>query len=211
MCSRRPLLVILDIQTSADSLIILQVLFSFMALSIRYCCYTLSTSAPSARRKTKMCVDTSVLILDFPLLPMDAKICLGAPADFYLRIKILLLSSTPAEVWCDVTAGGTPRRQTVTVQRPAEQSFSQQFVRPQQMLEGKVKFSTETRYHLYTVFCFILSFLFNSFKTGALEQNFETLNWSMIIRKNVQNPQKHFKSHHCKQTTNDAVQRVKKN
>ncbi|XP_042360420.1 caskin-2-like isoform X3 [Plectropomus leopardus] len=34
-------------------------------------------------------------------------------------------------------AGGTPRRQTVTVQRPAEQSFSQQFVRPQQLLEGK--------------------------------------------------------------------------
>uniref|UniRef100_A0A669B1J6 Caskin-2 n=1 Tax=Oreochromis niloticus TaxID=8128 RepID=A0A669B1J6_ORENI len=33
--------------------------------------------------------------------------------------------------------GGTPRRQTVTVQRPAEQSFSQQFVRPQQLLEGK--------------------------------------------------------------------------
>ncbi|XP_037618595.1 caskin-2-like, partial [Sebastes umbrosus] len=40
-------------------------------------------------------------------------------------------------VWCDVAAGGTPRRQTVTVQRPAEQSFSQQFVRPQQLLEGK--------------------------------------------------------------------------
>ena len=40
---------------------------------------------------------------------------------------------------CDVCAGGTPRRQTVTVQRPAEQSFSQQFVRPQQLLEGKVK------------------------------------------------------------------------
>ncbi|XP_029015795.1 caskin-2-like isoform X3 [Betta splendens] len=34
-------------------------------------------------------------------------------------------------------AGGTPRRQTVTVQRPAEQSFSQQFVRPQQLLDGK--------------------------------------------------------------------------
>uniref|UniRef100_A0A3Q4HXX9 CASK interacting protein 2 n=1 Tax=Neolamprologus brichardi TaxID=32507 RepID=A0A3Q4HXX9_NEOBR len=33
--------------------------------------------------------------------------------------------------------GGTPRRQTVTVQRPAEQSFSQQFVRPQQLLDGK--------------------------------------------------------------------------
>ncbi|KAM7371384.1 hypothetical protein PAMP_008634 [Pampus punctatissimus] len=37
----------------------------------------------------------------------------------------------------DHSAGGTPRRQTVTVQRPAEQSFSQQFVRPQQLLEGK--------------------------------------------------------------------------
>ncbi|GAA6216710.1 caskin-2-like isoform X1 [Lates japonicus] len=37
----------------------------------------------------------------------------------------------------DHPAGGTPRRQTVTVQRPAEQSFSQQFVRPQQLLEGK--------------------------------------------------------------------------
>ncbi|XP_036944547.1 caskin-2-like isoform X5 [Acanthopagrus latus] len=35
------------------------------------------------------------------------------------------------------SSGGTPRRQTVTVQRPAEQSFSQQFVRPQQLLEGK--------------------------------------------------------------------------
>uniref|UniRef100_A0A3Q1H9S2 CASK interacting protein 2 n=1 Tax=Acanthochromis polyacanthus TaxID=80966 RepID=A0A3Q1H9S2_9TELE len=37
----------------------------------------------------------------------------------------------------DHPAGGTPRRPTVTVQRPAEQSFSQQFVRPQQLLEGK--------------------------------------------------------------------------
>ncbi|XP_051244072.1 caskin-2 isoform X7 [Dicentrarchus labrax] len=37
----------------------------------------------------------------------------------------------------DHPAGGTPRRQAVTVQRPAEQSFSQQFVRPQQLLEGK--------------------------------------------------------------------------
>uniref|UniRef100_A0A8D3AW14 Caskin-2-like n=1 Tax=Scophthalmus maximus TaxID=52904 RepID=A0A8D3AW14_SCOMX len=36
-----------------------------------------------------------------------------------------------------VAAGLTPRRQTVTVQRPAEQSFSPQFVRPQQLLEGK--------------------------------------------------------------------------
>ncbi|KAM3597392.1 uncharacterized protein V6R79_004031 [Siganus canaliculatus] len=35
-------------------------------------------------------------------------------------------------------AGGqTPRRHTVTVQRAAEQSFSQQFVRPQQLLDGK--------------------------------------------------------------------------
>lgn len=34
-------------------------------------------------------------------------------------------------------AGGAPRRQTVTVHRPAEQSFSQQFVHPQQLLEGK--------------------------------------------------------------------------
>ncbi|XP_039979939.1 caskin-2-like isoform X2 [Xiphias gladius] len=37
----------------------------------------------------------------------------------------------------DHPGGGTPRRQTVMVQRPAEQSFSQQFVRPQQLLEGK--------------------------------------------------------------------------
>ncbi|XP_068581764.1 caskin-2-like isoform X2 [Cebidichthys violaceus] len=37
----------------------------------------------------------------------------------------------------DHSAGGTPRRHTVTVQRPAEQSFSQQFVRPHQLLEGK--------------------------------------------------------------------------
>uniref|UniRef100_UPI0037E85FC8 caskin-2-like n=1 Tax=Semicossyphus pulcher TaxID=241346 RepID=UPI0037E85FC8 len=37
----------------------------------------------------------------------------------------------------DHPAGGTPRRQTVTVQRPVEQTFSQQFVRPQQLLEGK--------------------------------------------------------------------------
>ncbi|XP_072224187.1 caskin-2-like isoform X2 [Leuresthes tenuis] len=37
----------------------------------------------------------------------------------------------------DHPAGGTPRRQTVTVQRPTEPSFSQQFVRPQQLLEGK--------------------------------------------------------------------------
>ncbi|XP_029996625.1 caskin-2-like isoform X2 [Sphaeramia orbicularis] len=42
------------------------------------------------------------------------------------------LSSQP-----DHPPGGTPRRQTVTVQRAAEQSFSQQFVRPQQLLEGK--------------------------------------------------------------------------
>ncbi|KAM4530218.1 caskin-2 isoform 10-T10 [Odontesthes bonariensis] len=37
----------------------------------------------------------------------------------------------------DHPPGGTPRRQTVTVQRPTEPSFSQQFVRPQQLLEGK--------------------------------------------------------------------------
>ncbi|XP_029913164.1 caskin-2 isoform X2 [Myripristis murdjan] len=37
----------------------------------------------------------------------------------------------------DQTTGGTPRRQMVTMQRPAEQGFSQQFVRPQQLLEGK--------------------------------------------------------------------------
>lgn len=37
-----------------------------------------------------------------------------------------------------VPAGGS-RRSTVTVQRPAEPSFSQQFVRPQQLLEGKVR------------------------------------------------------------------------
>ncbi|XP_054615001.1 caskin-2-like isoform X2 [Dunckerocampus dactyliophorus] len=34
-------------------------------------------------------------------------------------------------------AGVTPRRPTVTVQQPAEQTFSQQFVRPQQLLDGK--------------------------------------------------------------------------
>ncbi|XP_036003644.1 caskin-2 isoform X2 [Fundulus heteroclitus] len=37
----------------------------------------------------------------------------------------------------DHPAGGAPRRQTVTVQRPAEPSFTQQFVRPQQLLDGK--------------------------------------------------------------------------
>ncbi|KAM6914554.1 caskin-2 isoform 6-T6 [Lycodopsis pacificus] len=37
----------------------------------------------------------------------------------------------------DHPAGGTPRRHTVTVQRPADQSFSQQCVRPHQLLEGK--------------------------------------------------------------------------
>lgn len=42
-----------------------------------------------------------------------------------------------------VPAGG-PRRCTVTVQRPAEPSFSQQFVRPQQLLEGKVRPSGRT-------------------------------------------------------------------
>ncbi|XP_054590175.2 caskin-2 isoform X3 [Nothobranchius furzeri] len=40
---------------------------------------------------------------------------------------------TPA----DQPPGGTPRRQTVTVQRPTEPTFTQQFVRPQQLLEGK--------------------------------------------------------------------------
>lgn len=45
----------------------------------------------------------------------------------------------PTEVRCGPSAGGTARRSTVTVQRPAEQSFSQQFVRPHQLLEGKVK------------------------------------------------------------------------
>ncbi|XP_010771760.1 caskin-2-like [Notothenia coriiceps] len=34
-------------------------------------------------------------------------------------------------------SGGTARRQTVTVQRPAEQGFTQQSIRPQQLLEGK--------------------------------------------------------------------------
>ncbi|KAG8006619.1 Caskin-2 [Nibea albiflora] len=47
----------------------------------------------------------------------------------------VLRDSCHGVLCCD--AGGTPRRQTVTVQRPAEQSFSQQFVRPQQLLEGK--------------------------------------------------------------------------
>ncbi|KAM3863461.1 caskin-2 [Diretmus argenteus] len=37
----------------------------------------------------------------------------------------------------DQSTGGTPRKQMVTMQRPAEQGFSQQFVRPQQLLEGK--------------------------------------------------------------------------
>ncbi|XP_029944800.1 caskin-2 isoform X3 [Salarias fasciatus] len=37
----------------------------------------------------------------------------------------------------DHPAGVAVRRQTVTVQRPTEQSFSQQFVHPQQLLEGK--------------------------------------------------------------------------
>ncbi|XP_038151186.1 caskin-2-like isoform X5 [Cyprinodon tularosa] len=37
----------------------------------------------------------------------------------------------------DSPAGGAARRQTVMVQRPAEPSFTQQFVRPQQLLEGK--------------------------------------------------------------------------
>ncbi|KAF6728979.1 Caskin-2 [Oryzias melastigma] len=37
----------------------------------------------------------------------------------------------------DFPAGGPPRRQTVTVQRAAEPSASQQFFRPQQLLDGK--------------------------------------------------------------------------
>nr|XP_057905551.1 caskin-2-like isoform X2 [Doryrhamphus excisus] len=36
-----------------------------------------------------------------------------------------------------LAAGVAPRRPTVTVQQPAEQTFSQQFVRPQQLLDGK--------------------------------------------------------------------------
>ncbi|XP_075998819.1 caskin-2 isoform X3 [Genypterus blacodes] len=36
----------------------------------------------------------------------------------------------------DQSTGGTPRRM-LTIQRPAEQGFSQQFVHPQQLLEGK--------------------------------------------------------------------------
>lgn len=48
---------------------------------------------------------------------------------------------------CCCPSGGTPRKQTVTVQRPAEQSFSQQFVRPQQLLEGKVKPSRNIYWH----------------------------------------------------------------
>lgn len=76
------------------------------------------------------------------------------------------LSCSPAELCCDVPAGGTPRRQTVTVQRPAEQSFSQQFVRPQQLLEGKVTISTNVHnpqqpvcitssvHHVRTITCF---------------------------------------------------------
>ncbi|CAN9505078.1 unnamed protein product [Ophioblennius macclurei] len=43
----------------------------------------------------------------------------------------------PVDHPASVLSGATVRRQTVTVQRPAEQSFSQQFVRPQQLLEGK--------------------------------------------------------------------------
>lgn len=66
-------------------------------------------------------------------------------------------------MWRDVSAGGTPQRQTVTVQRPAEQSFSQQFVRPQQLLEGKVKIINFSNY-LFTLVCFINPFLFTSFK-----------------------------------------------
>nr|XP_046271043.1 caskin-2-like isoform X2 [Scatophagus argus] len=47
------------------------------------------------------------------------------------------VSMQPDQPAGSCTSGGTPRRPTVTVQRAAEQSFSQQFVRPQQLLEGK--------------------------------------------------------------------------
>lgn len=56
-------------------------------------------------------------------------------------IKILLLVQTHLNDTgvCFLTpvSGGTPRRHTVTVQSRAE-PFSQQFVRPQQLLDGKV-------------------------------------------------------------------------
>uniref|UniRef100_A0A3Q1BHN8 Caskin-2 n=1 Tax=Amphiprion ocellaris TaxID=80972 RepID=A0A3Q1BHN8_AMPOC len=53
------------------------------------------------------------------------------------RLKIGYLREIFLTLECFLLSGGTPRRPTVTVQRPAEQSFSQQFVRPQQLLEGK--------------------------------------------------------------------------
>nr|XP_061837543.1 caskin-2-like isoform X5 [Nerophis lumbriciformis] len=47
------------------------------------------------------------------------------------------LHSADAAQVCDPSAGGTPCRATVAVQQPAEQTFTQQFVRPQQLLDGK--------------------------------------------------------------------------
>lgn len=79
----------------------------------------------------------------------------------FLRSSLDL--SAPAEVWCDAPAVGTPRRPTVTVQRPAEQSFSQQFVRPQQMLEGKVKTPSPDITHTVLMLSSALFFSFHSF------------------------------------------------
>lgn len=51
-------------------------------------------------------------------------------------------------IWAEANPEAVPavgcRRSTVTVQKPAEPSFSQQFVRPQQLLEGKVRPSVAT-------------------------------------------------------------------
>ncbi|XP_061906439.1 caskin-2-like isoform X5 [Entelurus aequoreus] len=47
------------------------------------------------------------------------------------------LHSADAAQVCDPCAGGTPCRATVAVQQPAEQTFTQPFVRPQQLLDGK--------------------------------------------------------------------------
>ncbi|XP_061761793.1 caskin-2-like isoform X5 [Nerophis ophidion] len=47
------------------------------------------------------------------------------------------LHSADAAQVCDPCAGGTPCRAAVAVQQPAEQTFTQQFVRPQQLLDGK--------------------------------------------------------------------------
>uniref|UniRef100_H3CLZ0 CASK interacting protein 2 n=1 Tax=Tetraodon nigroviridis TaxID=99883 RepID=H3CLZ0_TETNG len=52
------------------------------------------------------------------------------------RVWSTCIRSTEPRGAALVPAGGS-RRSTVTVQRPAEPSFSQQFVRPQQLLEGK--------------------------------------------------------------------------